>query len=102
MDLHTAPLPAVATANKALESAIPSGPKATCTAIDFAMDVDVGWAAAYEAINLPMPAKPAGSLLPSPSPQPPVRILLAGPVPEPRWKKYAQKRVAGHGVPELF
>ena len=100
MDLHTAPLPAVATANKALESAIPSGPKATCTAIDFAMDVDVGWAAAYEAINLPMPAKPAGSLLPSPSPQPPVRILLAGPVPEPRWKKYSQKRVAGHqGVP---
>jgi hypothetical protein len=96
MDLgHMAPLPAV---DEAI--IIPSvSMEATCTD-----DFDMNWAAAlsFEAISpmghldLPMPA---ASLLPSPPPQPPVGIPLAGPVPEPRWRKYAQKRVAGHGVP---
>ena len=91
MDLgHMAPLPAVVEAI-IIPSVVP---------MEATDDFDMSWAAAFEAISpmghLPMPA---GSLLPSPSPQPPVGIPLAGPVPEPRWKKYAQKRVAGHGVP---
>jgi len=60
--------------------------------------LDMDWSAAFDmdSINLPIPAE----LLFSPPPPPQLFVGIPLAVAARGWKKYAQKRVAGHGVPK--